>query len=123
MRSAVFKRAVADLPQELLADGLMARSAVRTDGALVTFLWLAPGFDAGPPHRHPFDQLAFVLGGVLEFEIDGESFVVESGEMLYIPAGHPHTARVIGDEHVLNVDLFAPAREDYAYLTEWQRDS
>ena len=100
----------------------MARSAVRTDGALVSFLWLAPGFDAGPPHSHPFDQLAFVLGGVLEFEVDGESHVVESGEMLYIPAGLPHTARVVGDDQVLNIDLFAPSREDYEYLTEWQRE-
>jgi len=120
MPRATFHRAFADLPREALGDGWLERAGVRTDGSLVVFNWLEPGFDAPPPHDHPFDQLALILSGVLEFQLDGQRYVVSSGEFLYIPAGEPHTARVLGHERVLNVDVFAPARPDYAHLAEAQ---
>lgn len=112
-----FPVAFSELARESLFDGALARSAVRTDGALVVFNWLRPGFPELPPHEHDFDQLAFVCAGTLELQLDGTWHAVSAGEYLYIPAGVPHTARVRGDETVLNIDLFAPAREDYAHLT------
>jgi len=115
-----FHRAFADLPREALDAGWLERAGVRTDGSLVVFNWLEPGFDAPAPHEHAFDQLALILSGVLEFRLDGHPYVVSSGEFLYIPANVAHTARVLGQEQVLNVDVFAPARPDYAHLAETQ---
>ena len=45
---------------------------------------------------------------------------MHDGELLYILAGVPHTGRVIGDEPVLNIDVFAPRRKDYPYLASHQ---
>ena len=44
------------------------------------------------------------------------------GPVLRIPPGARHTAWPKGDEVVLNVDVFAPARSDYLFLTNHQDD-
>jgi mannose-6-phosphate isomerase-like protein (cupin superfamily) len=110
---------ILELPRELAFGGGVEPCAVRSDGALVTFNWIDPGDgEPPPPHAHPFDQLSFVVQGTMEFDVAGERFVVGPGEVLAIPADAPHTARIIGDEVVLNVDVFAPVREDYLHLVE-----
>lgn len=114
---------LAELPRESLAEEALTRSAIRGDDCLITMNWLQPHHEDQPPHSHPFDQTAFVFEGVMEFEIDGETFLVEAGEVVQIPAGMPHTARVVGDEVAFNVDVFAPIRQDYVYLTEHQAEA
>jgi mannose-6-phosphate isomerase-like protein (cupin superfamily) len=109
---------ILELPREAAFGGAVERCAVRSDGALVTFNWIQPGDGPSPQHSHPFDQLSFIVQGTMEFEVDGEHFVVGPGEVLAIPADASHGGRIIGDEVVLNVDVFAPAREDYLYLTD-----
>lgn len=120
MPARPYHAAFADLPREVLGGGVLERTAVRTDAALVTFNWIQPGHPEVPPHEHPYDQLALILSGTLELELDGAPYLVRAGELLYIPAGVPHSGRVVGDEPVLNVDLFAPVREDYLPLASHQ---
>jgi quercetin dioxygenase-like cupin family protein len=120
MPAAPFHAKIADMPRESLADGILTRTAVRTDDAIVTFNWIQPGHPEVPPHSHPYDQLALILAGTLELELDGEKQTVAAGELMYIPAGVPHVGRVVGDEIVLNVDVFAPVREDYLHLAAHQ---
>jgi quercetin dioxygenase-like cupin family protein len=103
--------------------GALQRTAIRGDAALVTVNWIRPGHPEQPPHEHPFDQMSFVFAGAMEFEVGDERFLVSAGEVLQIPAGAPHTARVIGDDVALNIDLFAPLREDYLFLAEHQADA
>jgi quercetin dioxygenase-like cupin family protein len=112
-----------ELPREVLWDGALERTAVRGDDALVTINWLAPQDEAQPPHRHPFDQLAFVVEGAMEFTVGEETVVVRAGEVLQIPADVPHTGRAIGEERVLNIDVFAPLRRDYLHLVAHQADA
>jgi len=111
--------AMAELPREQIRENL-SRVAVRSDGAIVTFNWFEPGFVSKGPHSHPFDQLSFVFGGELEFTVAGVSYLVPSGSVLRIPAGLEHSAQPRGEDQVLNVDVFAPVRADYEYLTAYQ---
>ena len=120
MPSTPYHAAFADLPRESLAGGVLERTAVRTDGSLVTFNWIQPGHSEVPPHDHPYDQLSLVFAGTLELELAGTPHHVHTGELLYIPAGVPHTGRVVGDEPVLNVDVFTPVRDDYLALAAHQ---
>lgn len=120
MPGAAFHAAFAELPRESLGEGALERTAVRTDEAIVTFNWIRPGHPEVPPHEHPYDQLSFVFAGTLQMDLAGTSHTVRSGELLYIPAGVPHTGRVLGSEPVLNIDVFAPAREDYLHLAAHQ---
>jgi len=122
MPTTPFHAAFAELPRESLAGGILERSAVRTDAALVTFNWIQPGHPEVPPHDHPYDQLSLVFSGVLELELDGTPYRVREGELLYIPAGIPHAGRVLGDKAVLNIDVFAPVRDDYLPLASHQPD-
>lgn len=65
------------------------------------------------PHEHPQEQIVFVLQGEMEFYIAGENPIrVKSGGVISVPASVAHSARVIGDEVVLALDIFTPPRPD-----------
>jgi quercetin dioxygenase-like cupin family protein len=58
---------------------------------------LAPGAFA-PKHRHPGEEIAYVIEGTLEYELDGRKPVtLKAGQSLFIPAGVAHSARNVGD--------------------------
>src|ERR1700733_1723094 len=111
------------LPRESVDGGVLTRTAIRGDDCLITINWLQPHHEEQPYHSHPFDQIAFVFEGAMEFDLDGQLFIVGAGEVLQIPASVPHTARVVGDKVALNIDVFAPVRADYLYLAEPQADA
>ena len=49
-------------------------------------------------HSHPGEEIAYVLEGTLEYEIDGKPTVtLKAGETLFIPAGTIHAARNVGE--------------------------
>ena len=115
-----YHAAIERLPRETLMDGLVSRSATRTDGSLLVFNWMQPDQPEPAPHDHPFDQLSVVWSGAIEMELDGDRYTVRGGELLYIPARVPHSGRAVGPDPALILDLFAPAREDYLHLVEHQ---
>ena len=124
MPTRVIHSRFADLPSESLAGGDLVRTALRGDDSTIVINWFHPTDRVSPPpHTHPFDQVSLVLSGTLDFEVDGQHIVVGPGEALQIPAGVPHTATIVGDEVALNIDVYAPVREDYAHLTAHQADA
>ena len=54
-----------------------------------------PGYVA-PMHTHPGEEIIYILEGTLEYEIGGKVVRVRAGDVLFVPAGTPHTARNIG---------------------------
>lgn len=56
----------------------------------------APGVKA-PRHSHPGEEIAYVLEGTLEYQIDGQPPVtLKAGQTLFIPAGAVHSAHNVG---------------------------
>jgi len=56
----------------------------------------APGA-AVPKHRHPGDELVYVLSGTLEYKIEGQPIqILRAGEVLFIPRGVVHSAINVG---------------------------
>ena len=50
-----------------------------------------------PAHSHPGEEIAYVLEGVWEYEIEGKAPVtLKAGEALFIPAGTVHSAKNVG---------------------------
>lgn len=48
-------------------------------------------------HTHPGEEIAYVLEGSLEYQVEGSPpDTLEAGEVLFIPAGTIHAARNIG---------------------------
>ena len=50
-------------------------------------------------HTHPGAEIAYVIEGTLEYEMDGKVVTLEAGEVLFIPAGTIHAARNAGESH------------------------
>ena len=56
----------------------------------------APGAASGR-HSHPGEEIAYVLEGTLEYEVEGKPPVtLKAGEALFIPAGTIHAAKNVG---------------------------
>ena len=57
-------------------------------------------FDPGyvfPKHRHPGEEIIYVLEGTLEYEVEGKPpMTVKAGDVLFIPAGTVHSAKNVG---------------------------
>jgi quercetin dioxygenase-like cupin family protein len=57
-------------------------------------------FDPGvsfPQHRHPGEEIIYVLEGSLEYQVEGKPPVtLKAGDVLFIPAGTIHTAKNVG---------------------------
>jgi quercetin dioxygenase-like cupin family protein len=52
---------------------------------------------ASPKHSHPGVEVAFVIEGTFEYQLDGQPPVtLKAGDSLYIPAGTAHIAKNIG---------------------------
>jgi quercetin dioxygenase-like cupin family protein len=48
-------------------------------------------------HSHPGEEIAYVLEGTLEYQVDGKpSVTLKAGDVLYIPAGTIHAAKNVG---------------------------
>jgi quercetin dioxygenase-like cupin family protein len=73
------------------------------------------------PHSHDFDQIALIVAGRAVYHIGDEANQVGPGSVMLIPAGVDHYIEPVGDETVENIDVFAPARADYAHLLTWMR--
>ncbi len=57
-----------------------------------------PGVSA-PNHRHPGEEVAFVLEGTIEYKLQGrEAVTLKAGQVLAIPAGVAHSARNVGND-------------------------
>ena len=107
-----------ELPREAVRPGV-SRSAFRGDNALMVMNWLEPGMEVRP-HSHPFEQLAYILAGRVRFTIGDDVVEVGAGEVVRIPPDVVHCGEPIGEETAVNLDVFAPVRDDYRHLTAYQ---
>jgi quercetin dioxygenase-like cupin family protein len=56
----------------------------------------APGVLA-PSHTHPGEEIAFVIEGTLEYQLEGRQPVtLKAGQSLFIPTGVTHSAKNVG---------------------------
>jgi quercetin dioxygenase-like cupin family protein len=54
------------------------------------------------------------MAGTIDFHIEGEVHRLGPGGLLVVPPNAMHHGVVVGDEPVLNLDVFTPARPEYA---------
>jgi quercetin dioxygenase-like cupin family protein len=111
-----------ELPKTSLADGTMQRSAFRGDESLTVFNSIDPAMTRAEPHSHPFDQLVLTVTGSQILEVDGKTMECGPGTIARVPANAMHTGWPIGGKPVLNIDVFSPPREDYLFLTDYQKE-
>jgi quercetin dioxygenase-like cupin family protein len=55
----------------------------------------APGASF-PNHKHPGEEIIYVLEGTIEYEVEGKPVRLKAGDVLFIPHGTAHAARNVG---------------------------
>ena len=80
--------------------------------ATVALHRLMPGHEP-VPHSHPHEQIAYILSGQIRFHVGGEQHLLGPGGLLVVPPNVEHWGEVVGDEPVLNLDIFTPKRPEY----------
>jgi len=68
----------------------------------------------GTRHKHPHDQLVYVVRGAIVFAAAGKTLELRSGDSAVVAGGIEHEAQALEESEVL--DVFTPYREDYARL-------
>ena len=69
---------------------------------------LAPGASF-PRHKHPGEEIIYVLTGTIDYEVAGKWVTVKAGDVLFVPDGVAHAARNPGK---------VPAAELATYVVE-----
>lgn len=82
-------------------------------GATIALHRLMPGHEP-LPHSHPNEQIAYIISGRIKFVIGGEEHILGPGSVLVVPPNVEHWGEVIGDEPVMNLDVFTPSRPEYS---------
>ena len=65
----------------------------------------------GAPHTHPHTQATYVVSGIFEFTVGGETEIVRAGDGVYMRSGILHSCKCI--ETGILIDTFTPMREDF----------
>jgi quercetin dioxygenase-like cupin family protein len=99
-------------PWEPVREGV-ERKAFSGEGATVSLNRLLPGHEPRP-HAHPHEQIVYILAGTIDFHIEDSVSRLSAGSLLVVPPNARHWGVVVGDEPVLNLDVFTPKRAEYA---------
>lgn len=106
-----------DMPAEQLKKGL-SRKLITGDRMMIAHVYFKSGEEV-PRHSHDNEQLTYILTGALRFwfgAADEQEVTVSAGEVVVIPSNVPH--RAVALEDTLDVDVFAPPRQDWLAGTD-----
>jgi quercetin dioxygenase-like cupin family protein len=107
-----------ELTKEVVRPGL-ERVGFRGENTICVMNWCAPGM-ALNPHSHDFEQIVMIIQGRVLFHLGDEVIEMGPGSMVRVPPSIEHFAEPVGDEVVLNLDIFSPIRPDYLPLVAYQ---
>ncbi|MFZ0500533.1 MAG: cupin domain-containing protein [Steroidobacteraceae bacterium] len=106
-----------DIPAEPLKKGL-SRKLITGERMMIAHVYFETGEEV-PRHSHDNEQLTYILSGALRFWFgahDEQEVTVRAGEVVVIPSNVPH--RAVALEKTLDVDVFAPPRQDWLAGTD-----
>ncbi|MBM4135652.1 MAG: cupin domain-containing protein [Nitrospira sp.] len=63
-------------------------------------------------HKHPHEQITYVIEGEMEFTLNGEIRILKAGDGVVILSNQEHSARIL-NRPTKAVDAWDPIREDY----------
>lgn len=98
------------IPVERISDGIDRQMVVGQNIMICRLRFDA--FVVTPAHRHPHEQMTFVMQGKVKFTLDTEERTVSAGDVLHFPSNHWHGATML-EEEVILIDIFSPIREDF----------
>ncbi len=100
----------ADLQAKSIVEGITLR-AVSGEKAMMTFFEFQPNAVI-PMHKHPHEQITYVVEGEMEFTVEGETRILKKGDGVVVLSNQEHGAKVL-KAPARAVDAWYPIREDY----------
>ena len=100
---------LAGLPWEHINDKIDRRVLAGKQGMIVW--WKIKAGARADPHRHPHEQIVWMLKGRMDFRIGHERRAMTAGDVAVIPGDTEHEGFFPEDTEV--VDVFSPPREDF----------
>jgi quercetin dioxygenase-like cupin family protein len=97
------------IPEEEVTP-LIRRKIVTGEKEMVVVWKMKAGAHAAA-HRHPHEQIFWVVSGKMEFRLGDERRTCGPGDIGVVPGGIEHEAWFPEDTEV--IDIFAPPREDF----------
>ena len=101
--------ALAGLPWERINDKIERRVLTGSQGMIVW--WKIKAGAHAAAHRHPHEQIVWMLNGRMDFCIGSDRRPMLGGDVAVIPGNVEHEGFFAEDTEV--VDVFAPPREDF----------
>jgi quercetin dioxygenase-like cupin family protein len=101
---------VSELKTRRVLDGITLR-ATAGEKTMMTFFEFER-HAVIPPHKHPHEQITYIVEGEMEFTVNGETKLLTAGDGVVIPPNQEHSARV-HDKPSKALDAWYPIREDY----------
>lgn len=90
-------------------------SAARVDDITLIVEEIAPG-DRIPLHTHPISEVIVILEGSAEVTLGDDTRHVDSGTVVFIPAGTPHGTRNVGTAPIRLHAMFPSEQIGIQYL-------
>jgi quercetin dioxygenase-like cupin family protein len=100
---------LASLPEERITDKISRRVLSGKRGMIVW--WRIKAGAHAAAHKHPHEQIVWMLKGKMDFRIGEERRSMGAGDVAVIPSGVEHEGMFPEDTEV--VDIFVPPREDF----------
>jgi quercetin dioxygenase-like cupin family protein len=100
---------LAALPAERITDKISRRVMAGDQGMIVW--WSIKAGAHAAAHKHPHEQMFWMLKGKMEFRLGSERRVCVAGDVAVIPGGIEHEGWFLEDTEV--IDVFSPPREDF----------
>ncbi len=97
-------------PLLTVAPGIGRKTLAVGDHTLMTEFVLESGSEL-PAHKHPHEQIGFLVSGRLLLTIGDESCEMEAGDSWAVPGNVEHRAKVL--ERAEAIEVFYPVRQDY----------
>ncbi len=87
------------------------KTIVDAESVTMTLGFMDPG-QGLVSHRHPNEQMGYVLAGNAKLVVDDEEYIVKTGDTYHIPCNAWHSWEAVGIERFYYIDVFSPRRED-----------
>lgn len=86
-------------------DGeILTKGVYKTDNGSVTLLALANGTTIAR-HQAPFDVMAYVAEGKVEFEVEDQRQKLDCCDAILLPADTPHTVTALDNAKIILVKI------------------
>jgi quercetin dioxygenase-like cupin family protein len=101
----------ADRRFDEILPGVQQKTLAVTSGLMLCEARMQKGSKV-PSHRHPHEQISYVVAGRVRVRIDGQEATMQAGDCYAIDGNREHEIEMLEDTVV--VDVFSPHRKEYA---------